>query len=346
MTIAQETRGNFGSDYALMATWPVWIFSACIVALSFKQLRFGSFGGVVEWMTALIALVLLAEELRKGTLLQNRYIFGAAAIFAALSLGGIWAFFAEPQRVNLRETAAYVFAFLVVVAFLTLARGREAKALAILAVVISLYLALVAILAFVPNALQPAMWYHGVRLQGLSDNPNQIALLSLVALLLLAHAEMKGLLRRRSVVPLALVCALTGSLADSAAFVATIALATGILIVCAGFEHVTRDGGKFAKYKQRPIAFALACFLILGIFGHQFLPPVGSVVEALNLSFRLPVLEETSSAAPPPVSLPDRTPLANLVESEAVTGAVRVELWSQALSVGARSPLVGLGPGY
>ena len=76
-------------DSSFGATWPLWLFSVCIVSLTFKQLRADSFAGPAEWLTAIVALALVVDSLRRGALQKNWYILGAALTFGALLLGGV-----------------------------------------------------------------------------------------------------------------------------------------------------------------------------------------------------------------------------------------------------------------
>ncbi|HRO50678.1 MAG TPA: hypothetical protein PK205_18675, partial [Promineifilum sp.] len=322
MDEALSTSTKSNTDFTVGATWPLWVFSVLIVALSFKQLRMESFAGLAEWLTAIMALGIIAGKLRKGTLLRNPYILGAAIVFTALSLGAVWALIVEPQRINIREAAAYIFTFLVIAAFLALSGRRETRALTILAVVISLYLAFISLLALVPSPLQPAVWYYETRLQGFSNNPNQIALLALVALLLLARAEMRGILERRAAIPLALGCAVAGVLTKSSALLATSTVTLMLLIAFALFSYITQRRSPGAMVVRQPLSLGLACLVVLGHFAVEHPEWAGAAAN------------------------PSWDSVTQIMESDKRQGAVRVELWSQALSVGARSPLVGLGPGY
>lgn len=323
MNAVQEPPSDASGPFAFAAVWPLWLFSACIVSLTFKQLRADSFAGPTEWLTAIVALMLVVDSLRRGTLQQNRYIFGATLIFAALSLGGLWAFFVDPQRLELREVAAHIFTFVVVVAFLTLAWRRETAALTILACVISLYLVIILLLAFVPNPLQAKMmWIDGMRLQGLSDNPNQIAFLAIASLALLVRAEVWGELSRKIVIPLALACVLAGIWSWSGAFILALVFLTILFIGIALFEGLSGGWWDKNKSKRNPLALAIVGLLLFG-----------SVVQHNgDAIIRFATL--------------DTTQLTEIMEADAGQGFVRVELWERALAVGAQSPVVGHGPGY
>ena len=317
------TPQNASSEaYSFGATWPLWLFSVCIVSLTFKQLRADSFAGPAEWLTAIVALALVVDSLRRGALQKNWYILGAALTFGALLLGGVWALLVEPQRVDIRETAAHVFTFLVVVAFLALAWRREATALAILACVISFYLTLIQILAIVPSPLQSMMiWVDGQRLQGLSDNPNQIALLAIASLVLLVQAEMQGQLERKIMVPLTLSSAAAGFMSGSGAFIfallVTTALAIAIMAINMGlFGSLSR-----VRMQRAPLTIILVGLLVFGVVARESMNAVVGIATF------------------------DRSQVAEIMEAESRQGYVRIELWEQALAVGAQSPLIGFGPG-
>lgn len=323
MNALQERSSETPESYAVAAVWPLWAFSVCIVSLSFKQIRADSFAGPAEWLTAIVALVLVVDSVRRGTLQKNWYILGAALTFSALVLGGVWALLVEPQRIDIREAAAHVFTFFVVVAFLALAWRREATALAILACVISLYLTAVMILALVPNPLQSIMiWVDGQRLQGLSDNPNQIALLAIASLVLLVQAEMQGQLERKIMVPLALSCALAGFMSRSGAFLFALLVTAGLAVAIIGYKTLFPNAAQSARMKRTPVTFVLAGLLVFATVAHESL---GAVVRILTF---------------------DRSQVTEIMEAESRQGFVRIELWEQALAVGAQSPLVGFGPGH
>jgi hypothetical protein len=358
----QRKHSEFSFDFR--RTWSLWAYSLCIVALSFKQFRGDGMAGPIEWVVAAVALIVIMDGLRRRELHKNPYIWGGSILLALLSLGGFWALIVEPARLGLRDTASYLFSFLVVMAFVNLARGREVVALAVLAVTIATYLIFAALVALIPNPFTPVMWHFitssneqlmwhaSSRLQGFSDNPNQIAFLAISALGLLAYVENRAALSRRIIIPLAIGSVVAGTMTHSDSFF--LALLTLMVVFFAihivEFVGVVRNGKKEIWKGNRP--HTITCIFLLAFAGVLFALSEGGEerlvsLDTANSGEEVTVDEKVSSGEEPRElnELVDRE-LRRVMAADAHQGTVRIELWKQAVSLGLKSPLVGYGPGY
>ncbi|MCR6636415.1 O-antigen ligase [Devosia sp.] len=153
-------------------------------------------------------------------------------------------------------------------------------------------------------------------MQGLSNNPNQIAFLAVVGLAFLAVLD---LLRTLPAPVLSLAsgaCGLAGAMSGSSAFTPAVATALVLISVVACTNYLR---GK--RVRIRLVLVLPASFLLLA---HVPLP--------INVDFPIPVGASSSG---------------DFLDMEADNGqgSVRFLLWSNAISAVTESPLVGLGPG-
>ncbi|GAK46162.1 conserved hypothetical protein [Tepidicaulis marinus] len=320
--------------------------------------------GPIEWVVATVALIVIMDGLRRRELHKNPYIWGGSILLALLSLGGFWALIVDPARLGLRDTASYLFSFLVVMAFLNLARGREVVALAVLAVTIATYLIFAALVALIPNPFTPLMWHFiassneqlmwhaSSRLQGFSDNPNQIAFLAVSGLGLLAYVENRAALSRKVIIPLAIGCVVVGAMTHSDSFF--LALLTLMVVFFAihivEFVGGGRNGEKKIWKGNRP--HTITCIFLLAFAGVLFVLLEGGEERLVSLDTEssgeeVAVDEKVSPGEKPRElnELVDRE-LRRVMAADAHQGTVRIELWKRAVSLGMKSPLVGYGPGY
>lgn len=314
-------------------------FAFAVVGLSFKQLQGGMPVGPMELLALALALVALASGRYLESAASLRALVVSALVYAAVVAGTVRSLIVEPAAVNLRDTAAFSFTLLVVAAFIATAARREALALRALALVTALYCWAIAVLAFVPGL--DMLWYDGVRLQGLSDNPNQIAFLALAGLGLLSllpAAEPERCSSWFLALPGA-GCVAAGILARSDAFLiglVVIAACAGVALlpsVAAGVLGRPRSADAAGARRARTLlALALGgIFLMQGpqvttmmgvpgtwvpTFGGQ-----GALAEAPNLS------------------------LTRMLEAENGQGYDRLDLWSEAVRVFAAAPALGHGAG-
>jgi hypothetical protein len=192
-------RASFATTF-LTSAITNYLFAACVVGLTFKQLQLQALGGIgpIEITTAVLCVAIVAASAlshripSKGTM-----ILIAAPLLACLLAMGIAAIVGTFPP-NGRDTLAYLFTAMVVWSYATLAEPDHKALLEKIALVIGIYLTACA-LAW----LLPWHWVDVVRypvngkLQGLSNNPNQIAFLTIVGLSLMylwtSHRSTRGL---------------------------------------------------------------------------------------------------------------------------------------------------------
>lgn len=349
----------------------LWFFSFCIVGLTFKQLKFSSLVGPVE-LLALVAIVAgLFLTWRSGELskqIQRISFLGAG--FLVFNLGTFWAAASHPETISVRDVLAYLFTFLVLLTFLVMAHRRELDALRIVGSAIGLYLLAAVILAMIPSPLQHHLWYYGVKLQGLSDNPNQTAFLAIVGLsFLTGHAVLSGGKRGRIEMAAAIGCAIGGIFTASGAFtvglicIVALAIAANIFGKTADGQTILPPSDHDASRWQKAVSWsrqflsALPYPVVVGISAKLattlLLPLFRTVTFFLTVKFLI------AFGACGPLNCDvyltqqlDRHGQTNsdgffgaVLAGDAGQGSSRLELWNRALEVARTSPLVGHGSG-
>lgn len=310
-------------------------FSFGIVGLTFRQGRFDFGFGAAEIVLAALLVVVFASERWRAARAQ-RMILVATALFLCLSAGTAWALVVEPGRISTRDLLAYPFTFAIVCAFVTAAVDRERAAFRALGEVIGLSLLVLLIAGVTPSPIQRLMWYFDnedhLRLQGLSDNPNQIAFLATVGLGLLSLPLWKGTAGSGLRLMAALGCAGAGMWSRSRAFTVTLAIILALVIV----QFVARrlsDGGRPTPIEPWGLALLAAVALATP---DAALRRLSSVEPPQRLWLQPPYLEFF------------REMMARKGVPEGAgpaTGDFRLGLWRGALQTFARSPLIGLGMG-
>jgi len=313
------------------------LYAFVFIGFTFKQLP-PSYGIIPMTAGALILSGLaLAEGIpRKGSI-PSTFVRGTLALFLAAMLGGVWAYFGKVDQVSLRDCAAYCFTLTVVTSIVITLRGRESRAPGIFGIAISIYLALAIFIAFTPTPLQAHMWYMGVKLQALSNNPNQIALLAALGVSFLTLDEVINRHVRMRNLTACLACAVAGILSDSSAFTAAYLatlFALGVVFCLGGtwrrvgrFNWITKILGVYFV----PKTLLLVGIVVAAIFAIQntSFVSVGNVSDKVSIT-HFPRIE---------------TSLDDAVNSDQGQGAVRFALWRKALTMTTQSPILGLGPG-
>lgn len=313
----------------------LYAFSFAIVGLTFRQGRFDGGIGAAELVLAfLLVVAFLSERWREAR--AKRLILGATVLFLCMSLGTAWALIFEPARVSTRDLLAYSYTFLVLCGFIGVAARREQAAFRALGEVIGLSLLVLLIAGLTPSPIQRLMWYFDnhdhLRLQGLSDNPNQIAFLATVGLGLLClplwHESKGAGLRLMAMTG----CVAAGTWSRSRAFTLSLAVMLAVLLV----EWRARrrvEGGRPAPLAPWALVFLVVTALAIPDTALQRL---SSVEPPPRLWLQPPFLEFF------------KTLMARHGVPEGVgpaAGDFRLGLWTGALRTAATSPVIGLGMG-
>jgi|GEM_PF-6454444 len=279
--------------------------------MMFKQLRLvsGSFG-LFEGL-ALLAVLILAGQTR-GAVLWSRTGWPLLLALGGFVLGAGVAFVFFPDHFNPRDLLATLFVGLVLAGWLSLGARLDA-ALTLLRGLIGLYCLIILIGVALASGPLGFLWYKLIvpwRLQGLSDNPNQLASLCAAGIALGAIA-----LARRGRIEavdagLLLATALAGLLSDSVAFIfaATLMPAAALLVWLLWFR---RDDPGLARARR---LFWLSALMVALLIGFWFGPRLAGAVHELYYG-------------------------------GTGKGVVRFAYWLEALRTALHSPLVGFGPG-
>ncbi len=345
----------------LNQTYFLWFFSFCIVGLTFKQLKFSSLIGPVE-LLALVGIVAgLFLTWRSGELSKQAQLISFLGVgFLVFNLGTLWAAAAHPETISVREVLAYSFTFLVLLTFLVLAYRRELDAVRIVGSAIGLYLLAAVVLAMIPSPVQPYLWYYGVKFQGFSDNPNQVAFLAIVGLsFLTCYDVLSGGKRGRIKMAAAVGCVVGGIFTASGAF--TVGLLCVVVLAIAAYINRKITAGRpilpkhdhdasgwqiavswLRKCRSRlpfPITVVILAYvaklLLVGIVS-------GTAVGGWNpLNRHMDFLQLVNGQG----VFSNQSQFGTIMEGDAAQGTSRLKLWNGALEVAKTSPLVGLGPG-
>lgn len=303
-----------------------YVFGLALVGLTFKQFQRGAMVGVMELLAFALVLIALGSGRMLNSAGSRCAVIVVLIIFSAFGASGLGAFLGGAGPIMLREVLAFGFSFIIIIAFIAVAAGREAYALRAVGEVIGWYCLLISIVSL--TSFGEPLWYHETRLQGLSDNPNQIAFLALVGLALLGlfgSHETRNDLALRLVVPCA-GCVAAGALSASDAFLlallAVIAMAALVMVIAA-LPSRSRAGTAGEELHEDPgIRRRAFVLLLLACTG---LPLI--------------TISRFSEGHAPSLSVDD------LMEAEGGQGRHRLNLWSNAVRVFLDSPVVGYGPG-
>lgn len=326
----------------------LWLLSFCIVGLTFKQLKFTSFVGPMELLTMGFLLVGLFESLRQGAFFRIRILRPIAICFLVLSLGTLWALFADPSRLILRDVVAYIFTFFCLIIFLTMAYSREASAMRIVGIVIGLYLLASVVVGLAPSPVRPYFWYDEVKLQALSDNPNQIAFLAIVSLSLLTGSDML----RGSSDPWTVIAstggALAGILTESGAF----ALAMPLVVIIPIATQLVRtrfllwpkpvEATENTEVSRKKLAHSIGAN-DARIPSTVWVVAIATLIYSATLMY--PVTFRDAAKPPQPQASQNAEWFEKIMDGDSGQGRTRISLWLGALEVAKKSPIVGYGAG-
>lgn len=353
-----------------------YVFGLALVGLTFKQFQRGAMFGIMEILAFALVMIALGTGRMLNSVGSRRAVIVALIIFSAFGASGLGAFVGGAGPIMLREVLAFGFSFMAVIAFIAVAAGREAYALRAVGEVIGWYCMLISIVSL--TSFGGPLWYYETRLQGLSDNPNQIAFLALVGVALLGlfgSYETRNSLAIRLFVPCA-GCVAAGTLSASDAFLlallSVVAMAALVLVIgalpskspagLAGKELRENPGNR----RRALVLLLLACSGILAnkapdlvtlerlilienpFFSTEHMPPlsINGLKDAGGTQEHTPSL--SIDGLKDAVGKQRHTPslsVNSLLETEGGQGYHRLALWSNAIRVILESPFVGYGPG-
>lgn len=346
----------------------LWLFSFAIVGLTFKQLKFNYFVGPFELLAILLIVGWIGFIFSGGRWRHNPLLGKILIAYVLLSLGTAWALIDNPGRLSIRDALAYAFVFLVVLIYADSAAGRGRDALRIMAKVIGAYLFAILVMAIVPSPMQSTVWYmYPLKIQGFSDNPNQIAFLSVVGMSYLVADEVMSRRCDRMTMLAAFSCGLAGFLSSSSAFTLAFIAVTLVAIVALWLQrsHETQIVNRPApvlservitKYIQGAMSMLPRTLIMLST----------AKIAELVLRFALYFAADASRALKIAVAaiwaifaVPHSTPpvtagssqqttasvIKDYMDGDAGQGTTRLALWRLGIETAKDSPIVGLGPG-
>lgn len=342
-----------------------WLFAFCIIGLTFKQTRIFTSFGPMELAALVLAIGALVVAGMRGQLVGNPSVRVAFIGFAILNVGTLWAFATDSHRVEIRDVIAYSFVLLMFLGFLAIYGRREASAFRVFGVTLGVYLSVVTAVALLPTAVSSPFWFEGVKLQGLSDNPNQIAFLAVIGVAYLATDE--TVVRRSDWLgrAAAFACGLAGWLSASGAYLLAITSACVLAALAALLRHGQRQAGVgrrgSLRMSKQIVAQLPATLLAAAVATIAW--PTSTVLWSIVQGSTAPIMSRSDtsrsdtshlgagsreqdkgpSSVPAIPAFPDLQEL--VVAGDNNQGAARLALWRRSLTVVGRSPLVGLGAG-
>lgn len=328
---AQSSFAGEASRFQLASSFlasPVtnYLFAVCVIGLTFKQLQTFGAVGPIEILTAALCLAIGIAAAACGRLpKKGAVLLIAAPVVLCLASAGIAAL-SDPARMSVRDAFAYVFTAVVVWTYLALAADTHKSLIAKIALVLGLYLTVGAILWVLPTSSWTDFTRYPVngKFQGLSNNPNQIALLTVVgvSMLFLVDDHPKALWRA---VLLSVGIGAAGAFTGSSA----ILLALGASLVVGAIVFVARSlGGRKTRFPLEYIIPFVFSLLAAAPIGHAGAPAPEAIV---------PPAVATTSEQPSSIK--------SMLDADGGEGSIRLEMWSTAVQMIATSPIIGLGPG-
>ena len=325
----------------------LWLFSFAIVGLTFKQLKFNYFVGPFELLAILLIVGWIGFTFSGGRWRHNPLLGKILIAYVLLSLGTAWALIDNPGRLSIRDALAYAFVFLVVLIYADSAAGQGRDALRIMAKVIGAYLFAILVMAIVPSPMQSTVWYmYLLKIQGFSDNPNQIAFLSVVGMSYFVADEVMSRRCDRMTMLAAFSCGLAGFLSSSSAFTLAFIAVTLVAIVALWLQrsHETQIVNRPApalservitKYIQGATSMLPRTLIMLST--------AKIAVAAIWAIFAVP------HSTPPVNAGSSQQTIASVIkdymDGDSGQGTTRLALWRLGIETAKDSPIVGLGPG-
>lgn len=313
------------SKAILWSKFTPYVFAVLIAGLICKQLQFGVIGPF-EVCTALFCVVVCSAKLCSREPIPYWPLAVAVGLLFAVACAAVFAAVTDPERLNVRDGVAYAFSFLIVSTFILVSQGRELRYVKALALTAALVLFLFLLIAIIPSPVQRHVFYQGtLKLQGLSNNPNQIGFLAVVGLSLLLVLNFSRAIPDWLIILATTACAIAGTMSGSSAY--TLAIAATTLLALANMAA--------ACLQRRPIGFPVALVVPVVVVLLSFVPSFVGLPTS-----RPDVVTNNRGDAFPSNS----TDLFDL-DADGGQGASRLALWRNAFSVLPQSPIIGLGPG-
>jgi O-antigen ligase len=258
----------------------------------------------------------------------------AALILAPLLISTIFALFTDPSRITMRDMAAHTFTFFLACAFVVFSCGREVLLAKRFALTTCACLLIFAVLYFTPDSWGAAMRYQGdTKLQGLSNNPNQIAFLATISICLLCLVEQTTGGARLLLGVASGVAGVAGVLTESSAFKAALSGGVGVMFVTWLIAYFTKGR------RPRIVAVLVPAAIVLSA---AYAPAIGKLFPgfegAIDGMSRL-------SAANGNNQEQKLDTYKEMAEADGGAVSVRLQFWRVALRLAAQKPIIGYGAG-
>ena len=194
-------------------------------------------------------------------------------------------------------------------------------------------------------------FYCGIRLRGLSENPNQLAFYLLLAPIILVNAYKMKMLTPYVFLPLFILMGFLIYFIHSSAYFVGYFAALVVFLGCLFFYHLN-----ISRAMKRNISIICILLLALGlgyvIFQHHTVTPKHGTDASIQKAFSAKSFAIASPPSDAPITTTDMTSIGNIkassqrplidFDSEA---SVRFQLWTEAIQTVALSPFIGLGAG-
>ena len=287
------------------------LLAVSTIGMMFKQLRlFSGAVGPFELVALAASLWLIART--RLSALSSRPARPVLVALAAFAAGALVASLFFPGHFSARELIATLFVGLVLMGWLSLG-VRLIPALEAMRGLIGLYALLILLGVALASGPLGFLWYKLIvpwRLQGLSDNPNQLASLCVAGIALHACAILrKGRMEAVDGV-LIVATAAAGLMSDSFAFIFAVTLVPALVLLVT-FLVFRRDDPGVRRFHT---LFYLASIVLGVLFFYYFGPRLVAAVQELYYG-------------------------------GTGKGVVRFSYWLASLKTALLSPIVGFGPG-
>lgn len=307
-SLAAQCRAVFRPDGVGAAAA---VLAAATLGMMFKQLRmFSASLGPFEIVALAATLWLLAET--RLAAFRQRTTWPLLAVLGAFLAGALVSALFFPGHFSPRDLIATLFVGLVLTGWLSLG-PRLFPALDLLRGLAGLYTALIVLGVTLASGPLGLLWYKLImpwRLQGLSDNPNQLASLCIAGIALNAAAILRKGRAEGLDVALIAAPALAGLMSDGYAFLFAVTLVPA-LVLLVRFLVFCR-GNPAVRHFHLP--FYLAASVAAGLVFFYFGPQMIAAVQELYYG-------------------------------GTGKGVVRLSYWLASLKTALLSPVVGFGPG-
>lgn len=322
------------ADEVYTAPATSYLFAFSVVGLTFKQFQFQMGVGPMELFALVMGIVAALSAILSQRKVPKVPVGVAALILAPLLISTVFALFTDPSRITMRDIVAHTFTFFLACAFIVFSCGREVLLAKRFALTISVCLLFFSAWYFVPGSVGAAMHYQGgTKLQGLSNNPNQIAFLATISICLLCLVEQTTGASRLLLGVASGVAGVAGVLTESSAFNAALLGGGGGMFVTWLIAYFIRGRRPRIVAVLVPAAIALsaACAPAVG----KLFPSFGGALVSMS---RLPVANSNSQEQ-------KSDTYKEMVEADGGAVSVRLQFWRVALQLAAEKPIIGYGAG-